>query len=367
MIIETCSSLAPHLSQRSGASVALVDKGSGQTLRTALAAAVLPVKKMFEDPGGEGKNKLDHNSMKAFVINMDRDTDRLGKLREHFKDVGVPFDVSRFPAIDGRSIKVADDVAPWCMHFCTASMKGCGLSHLRLWKHCLDMGYERVLIFEDDVRLEPDWLKATENALLKLEAYAPKWDVLLLGSLLDDPRNGTKCTRTVVRPGILGGTHAYIVSANGLQNLVDAIPKVSWHMDGQIGAQAFQGNLQVYMVSPGVAHQAGMGDTSMAGEGGPSDAWPALLNRAASHVSTFGDVPLNYWLTVPVAQVAPGVPINAWTVIVLVAGLASRKKSAVMWSVGGVAVLVVAQIVMTGTAPLDMFLGVGLFFVAQRL
>jgi GR25 family glycosyltransferase involved in LPS biosynthesis len=306
--------------------------------------------------------------MKAFVINMDRDADRLGKVREHFKDVGVPFDVSRFPAIDGRSIEVADDVAPWCMHFCTASMKGCGLSHLRLWKHCLNMGYERVLIFEDDVRLEPDWLKATENALLELEAYDPKWDVLLLGSLLDDPRTGTKCTKTVARPRIFGGTHAYIVNgACGLRNLVDAIPKVAWHIDGQIGAQAFQGNLRVYMVSPGVAHQAGMGDTSMAGEGGPLDAWPALLNRAASRVSTFENVPLNYWLTVPISQLAPGVTVNVWTLIALLAGLAVRNKSASMWSAGVLAVLVVAQIVMTGTAPLDMFLGVGLFFVAQTL
>jgi hypothetical protein len=48
MIIETCSSLAPHLPQRSGASVALVDKGSGQTLRT--AAAALLVETIVEDP-----------------------------------------------------------------------------------------------------------------------------------------------------------------------------------------------------------------------------------------------------------------------------------------------------------------------------
>jgi hypothetical protein len=63
MIIETCSSLAPHLSQRSGASVALVDKGSGQTLRT--AAAVLPVKMTVEDPNEVFGAYVDANATAA--------------------------------------------------------------------------------------------------------------------------------------------------------------------------------------------------------------------------------------------------------------------------------------------------------------
>ena len=301
--------------------------------------------------------------MKTFVINMDRDTDRLRELEAHFKDIGFPFDYTRFPGIDGRSVQVADDLSPMCTYACTASMKGCGLSHLRLWKHCLKMGYERVLIFEDDVRLTPDWLKETENALCELETYDPVWDVLLLGSLFDDPSVVTKCTKTVARPKVFGGTHAYIVSACGLRNLVDAIPKVAWHIDGQMALQAFRGNIQVYMVSPGVAHQAGMGDTSMVSGG--ADAWPALLNRAASRVSTFDNVPLNYWLTVPVAQVSPGVPINAWTLIALLAGLIARKYPAPMWSV--MVVLIMGHVVLSGTAPLGMFLGIGLFLGAQTL
>ena len=315
---------------------------------------------------GGVENKSDHNSMKTFVINMDRDTDRLRRLRAHFKDVGVPLDsVSRFRAVDGRrDDEVAGDVTPWCAYACTASMKGCALSHLRLWKHCLDMGYERVLIFEDDVRLDPDWLKMTENALCELETYDAAWDVLLLGSLLAGPRGTlTQCTKTVSKPRVFGGTHAYVVSARGLRNLVDTIPKVAWHIDVQMGAQAFQGNLRVYMVSPGVAHQTGMGDTSMVSGG--TGAWPALLNRAAAHVSTFDDVPLNYWLTVPVAQVAPGIPINAWTMIAPMAGLVARKYPVTMWS--AVAVLVVAQIVLTRGCgvPLDMVLGVFLFLAVQ--
>lgn len=300
--------------------------------------------------------------MKTFVINMDRDTDRLLELEEHFKNVGgvPPFD--RFPGIDGNSILTSEDVTPWCTRMCTASIRGCGLSHLRLWRHCLNVGHERVLIFEDDVRLDNDWRKATENALCELGSYDPAWDVLLLGSLLDDPRTRTQCTKTVARPKVFGGTHAYMVSARGLRNLVDAIPKVSWHIDVQMAAEAFRGNLRVYMVSPGVAHQAGMGDTSMISGG--SDAWPVLLNRAASHISTFDNVPLNYWLTVPVAQVAPGVPINAWTLIALLAGLAARRYPVPMGSV--VAVLVVAQsIIMTEDVPLDMVLGILLFLAVQ--
>lgn len=305
--------------------------------------------------------------MKTFVINMDRDTDRLERLKAHFKDVGVSFDhVSRFPAIDGRFVHDDDnDVTPWCTRMCTGSMKGCGLSHLRLWRHCLDTGYDgRVLIFEDDVRLDPDWQRATENALCELDGYDPAWDVLLLGSLLDDPGVDaiTKCTETVAKPKVFGGTHAYVVSARGLRNLVDAIPKVSWHIDVQMAAQALLGNLRVYIVSPVVAHQAGMEDTSMVS----GDAWPVLLNRAASRISTFDNVPLNYWLTVPIAQVAPGIPINAWTLIAVLAGLAAQRYPVPMWSLVGV--LVVGQIVMTrGGVPLDMVLGVLLFLGLHTL
>jgi hypothetical protein len=230
------------------------------------------------------------------------------------------------------------------------------------------MGYERVLIFEDDVRLDPDLLDATKNALRELDAYDAEWDVLFLGSLLGDGMYQKQCTKRVSKISFFGGTHAYIVSARGLRNLVTSIEKVAWHIDGQMTAHALWGNLQVYMVSPGIAHQAGMEDTSMT-EGGASDAWPALLNRAASDVSTFDNVPLNYWLTVPIGQLAPGIPINAWTVIALMAGLAVRKNPAALWSaVVGLAVLVVGQAVLAKKkVPPEMVLGMVLFFGIQTL
>lgn len=114
----------------------------------------------------EKESKFDINSYfdKIYCINLDRRFDRWIKVNNEFKRLGI--NVTRFSAIDGLDINYDGD----------KSTIACLISHVEVIKDAKNNNFKRVLIFEDDVIFDKDFLK-------KLELIEnTDWKLLYLGS-----------------------------------------------------------------------------------------------------------------------------------------------------------------------------------------
>ena len=276
--------------------------------------------------------------MKAiFVINMARDADRWTAMRAHLvDDLGLSdSEFERFEAVDGR--KFSEEVTAACRAFCTPTMRGCALSHMRLWKLGIERDLDAMLVLEDDARLAPNWREALDRAIAAVGNDT--WDLIQLGTIA--PRwnhNEPVGSPGVVRPKIFAGAHAYAISRRGMRHYVCAIRRAAFHVDIHMGATSRRG--AVFLVDPPVATQAGMGENSTQFADG-ARAWPAALNGLLAAISPKNQAtpptvrsapPLNYWATVPIAQIPVfgGIAINAWTLIFAILAVVA-KKSGLAW------------------------------------
>ena len=178
----------------------------------------------------------------AYVINLDRRSDRLKSFIEHH-----PYfrgKVRRHKAVDGRSLELTPGLCTLLTpndFFWKKAVTGCALSHLKLWSMLYSEGVEiqSYLIMEDDARLKPEWSEAWLNVQAKLPV---DWECIYLGGVLPPNKEGFKqvLEETEV-PGLsriapntfFGQTvpsrqfhfcaYAYILSRRGVERIMEAI------------------------------------------------------------------------------------------------------------------------------------------------
>lgn len=87
----------------------------------------------------------------VLVLNLDRRKDRLARAHTTLLRAGLPG--RQFVARDGQTL-LPFEVA-WhnrlAVRPLSPGLVGNFLSHLSVWQHVVDMGYERVWVLEDDV------------------------------------------------------------------------------------------------------------------------------------------------------------------------------------------------------------------------
>mmetsp|Transcript_52893 Transcript_52893/g.123798 ORF Transcript_52893/g.123798 Transcript_52893/m.123798 type:complete len:431 (-) Transcript_52893:16-1308(-) len=211
------------------------------------------------------------------VVNLDRSPDRWKNCQEEFVREGL--NVDRFPATDGKAMSTEAVVASAttsAKYFCTPGMIGCFLSHQRIWQKVVDEQLPAAVVFEDDVRLYPDFEPRLKECMAELPASGnDKWDVCLLGAVAcanhpiepwymkyysfligggrASPGKSRLISDHVFVPHRPAGTHAYMVSQAGAQKLLEALPKAQYHVD--LSAWALQ-SLNLYAVKDFLATQA---------------------------------------------------------------------------------------------------------------
>lgn len=115
--------------------------------------------------------------MPVYVINLDRDRDRLARFLE--TNAHVP-DTVRFPAIDGgtmdRAVLQREGIISADLTY-GAGQLGCALSHIRLW-HTAVTENRPVTVVEDDAILAPDFGPAHNAFSRKLPG---DWGIALWG------------------------------------------------------------------------------------------------------------------------------------------------------------------------------------------
>ncbi len=102
--------------------------------------------------------------MKCFVINLDRDKDRLSKFDNEWKRAKIPFKYERVRAVDGslldniNNINIAPCTDPKkfaCPRPLTKGEIGCFLSHKFVWGKLLSSNEKWAVVFEDDIKISP--------------------------------------------------------------------------------------------------------------------------------------------------------------------------------------------------------------------
>lgn len=307
----------------------------------------------------------------VYIINLDRDPKRMAEMADQCVAHGIPF--KRVPAIDGRTVspRVLSQMAtPFCQKFCTPSMIGCALSHMRVWKAVLQAGYARVLVLEDDAQLVPDFKERLSQALSDVPS---DFDVLVCGCMflcqkerkysfmhrLAKPfvnaslRDDSRTWGSVFVPEYFGGTHCYVVSNKGCRSLFKTIPRVSNHIDMTMNHPG----LQLYAVSPDLAHQRDMSTSSIA-----SFSFPKTLMPTLETIRDDKRIPLAYYMSVPYMQVG-AFKVNVWMLLFFVLGLVGPR--AAPYVVG----FLLAELIVGGAilpASLVFLLGWGVRWVALR-
>src|SRR5688572_13693775 len=97
--------------------------------------------------------------IKSYLINLDKDTDRLAFMRENFSRLGLSFE--RFAAVDERSFSDAAYQQfmierPRAGKLWLRGQMGCFLSHYNIWQKIAQGSDRYCAVFEDDVHIADD-------------------------------------------------------------------------------------------------------------------------------------------------------------------------------------------------------------------
>lgn len=256
---------------------------------------------------------------KVYVINLDKDKERLESIRSQLKEHDIQFE--RFSGINGSTIGNDNRLTDFCNSFCTNGTKGCALSHRTLWETMIKENYESICIFEDDAIFNKDF----NNHLQLLFGAIPRdYDIVYLGNhfYCGDTSTYNQFTTKLFNiktseydTGILkvagcGGFHGYILSKKGALKLLDS--QTNFHIDIDI----MKIKLEAYAFHP-VLVESGDNKSNLSSD------FPPLLSSILSKIPVTNQEnhkSLTFILNENLIQVA-SIPINALMFVILIIGL----------------------------------------------
>lgn len=118
--------------------------------------------------------------MKAFVINLDKNPERLAFMQEQFQRLGM--EVERFPAVYGKAMTAEElrrDHARVRSYIALQrkmqpSQVACALSHIGVYKAMADRNLPYALVLEDDVKLGDGFPEALDRVEKFLDPSRPQ-------------------------------------------------------------------------------------------------------------------------------------------------------------------------------------------------
>lgn len=232
---------------------------------------------------------------KVFVINLEKDKDRLHTFDEQMKRNNIQYE--RFDAVLGSKVLRDQRLSEYCNTFCTDAMKGCALSHRSIWEIMIERGYENVIIFEDDIILPDTFDKEFNNVW----NFLPKdYDIVYLGytfginnddnlankiySKITDTTNEELNQYTFKIKGS-AGAYSYMISLKGAKHFYDKI--INFHIDIQMMNWIREYNYISYAINPTLV------DTSVE-TSNISDSFPPLLNSILKKIKLNDTVDLKW-------------------------------------------------------------------------
>lgn len=160
---------------------------------------------------------------KTYVINMDKDVDRLNDFDHLMKS--CQWDYTRISAVNGKELDKSNEwVSKYIKGKMTKSEMGCFLSHIMVWLEALKQDYQRIAVFEDDtVTSSPghDILESINNFYQYLSEHnIEEPDILYLGKCLSKCSKFEKIYSNVYKTDSLLCTHSYIITKKGMEKIL---------------------------------------------------------------------------------------------------------------------------------------------------
>ncbi len=167
------------------------------------------------------------NKCKTFVINMEKDKQRLSDFDDMMKESKWQYE--RIEAINGNALdsyatKLKSKYIADYNHLSNNEI-GCMLSHIKLFEKLMaDEVYDQYIIFEDDARthMNGNDVKKSISDLFKNIKNTP--DILYLGKALDYCMEYKKVWKNVYKPKRPLCNHAYLISKNGAAKILNKKP-----------------------------------------------------------------------------------------------------------------------------------------------
>lgn len=187
--------------------------------------------------------------MKAFVINLDKDTKRLDQFYTTF--AGSSYKIERISGIYGKDVP-DNDLSLSCKHLCTNGMKGCSASHRLVWNKIISQNIQTAIVFEDDAYpVSSDYEKEVDQIMLEVPYNFDIINLTNIGchiyvnplakiglKILGLYNNNHKLiSENVCIPEFTSTTSAYIISNNGARKLLRLLPKITGHIDASMYTQ----------------------------------------------------------------------------------------------------------------------------------
>jgi len=133
------------------------------------------------------------------------------------------------------------------------------MSHTRVWRDIVDKGYEKAIIFEDDVRLIPNFRSKLHEVME--DAQGLEWDIIHLGPLLPISKN-RYVDGLALYEGKSLGSHAYIITLECARKISVFDPKL---LQVPIDFQVCRFPLKMLCVGKVLAKQETIDDSSIVG------------------------------------------------------------------------------------------------------
>lgn len=204
-------------------------------------------------------------TLRVFLINLDRSTDRLARCAPLLDRLGLPWE--RVPGVEGKRLPpeqlaaLNPHPAPHGEWFrpLTPGEIGCFLSHLRCWQLIEERGLDCAIVLEDDFDVHEACTPGTLEALARSATGPAPWDVLKLTRL----RKGAR-TVASLEHGLalcLGGKGpedgcGYMVSRRGAARLTPRREHLLRPVDFEL-KHVWERDLTVYSASPDMFWQVG--------------------------------------------------------------------------------------------------------------
>jgi glycosyl transferase, family 25 len=179
------------------------------------------------------------STMRAYVINLARSTDRRAHIVAELKKTNLNYEI--VTGIDGRELDLSDrtiaDPSVISYNRLPAGAVGCALSHLEAYQRIISDGADRALILEDDVNLPADigsvidavaeHLTGAEVALLNYHTD----DVCQLSSTEAVSLPSSRMLALPIDVTQLTSTGAYVITRSACERMTKSMPPIRANAD----------------------------------------------------------------------------------------------------------------------------------------
>lgn len=222
---------------------------------------------------------------RTFVINLDRDSERMEWMWRELDRIGLIFE--RVPGLTCDTLPgwIRDQFfAPGGEPYGALSQGeiGCYASHLSIMKKIVDENYRHpVLVLEDDLRIDMDLLNCIED----IESTMGEWDIIRLSNRAKSPYfscTSLGCNREVVRYWrVPNNTGAYLINLQGAKKFLQAYSRRTQAIDEEL-RRPWKHHLRTYGVEPAPV-ASNIFASSIEEMGVRSDLTPDIKRRKIRH------------------------------------------------------------------------------------